>query len=542
MAALTDGLDAYLARFVEPRSDVDRLRAEVLAACQEAAVLPLARFTLTVPTGGGKTLASLAFALRHAVAHGLDRVIYVVPFTSIIEQNAAVFREALGEDVVLEHHSGFDDAVVGREARHKLRHAAPRFAAPVTVTTAVQFFESLFTDRPGRARKLPSFAKAVIVLDEAQTLPLELLRPCVAALDELALHYGSSVVLCTATQPALNQADGFKGGLEDVREIAPEPERLYRALERVRVVLPVVELDEAGLAARLAAAREVLCIVDTRLQARAVFAALTNAASDPEGCFHLSTWMCPMHRRRVLDEVRGRLVRGEPCRVVSTTLIEAGVDVDFPTVWRAECGLDQLAQAAGRCNRNGKRPAGESLVHVFRLKGAALSGERQRRVTMARSALAAHDDDPLSLQAVRDFFQKVYWLEGDGLDAKDLMPLHEERAVDWLFDFAEIARRFRMIEDEAEPVLIPFDDEARRLLGVLRAIQDRPPRDVMRKLQSYVVGLRTREVAGLIASGAAQTLGKHERLFELVAEGLYRDDVGLLFEDPTQRSAASNIV
>ena len=249
-----------------------------------------------------------------------------------------------------------------------------------------------------------------------------------------------------------------------------------------------------------------------------------------------------MHRRRVLDEVRGRLVRGEPCRVVSTTLIEAGVDVDFPTVWRAECGLDQLAQAAGRCNRNGKRPAGESLVHVFRLEGAALSGERQRRVTMARSVLASHDDDPLSLQAVRDFFQKVYWLEGDGLDAKDLMPLHEERAVDWLFDFAEIARRFRMIDDEAEPVLIPFDDKARGLLKVLRSFEDRPPRDVMRKLQSYVVGIRTRELAGLVASGAAQPVGRHERLFELVAEDLYRTDVGLVFEDPTARSAASNVV
>ena len=248
-----------------------------------------------------------------------------------------------------------------------------------------------------------------------------------------------------------------------------------------------------------------------------------------------------MHRRRVLDDVRGRLVRGEPCRVVSTTLIEAGVDVDFPTVWRAECGLDQLAQAAGRCNRNGRRPVGESLVHVFRLDGTNLTGGWQRRVAMARQALRQHDD-PLSLAAVRAFFQSVYWLEGEGLDAKKLMMLHEESWRSFDFNFAEIACNFRMIDDESEPVLIPFDDEARRLLGALRSFEDRPPRDVMRKLQSYVVGLRTRELAGLVASGAVQTVGRHERLFELVAEGLYRGDVGLGFDDPTMRSARSNVV
>jgi CRISPR-associated endonuclease/helicase Cas3 len=538
MAELSRRLNVHLARFGDARSEVDRLRAEVLAACRNAATGPLGRFTLTVPTGGGKTLASLAFALRHAVAHGLDRVIYVVPFTSVIEQNAQVFRKALGEDAVLEHHSGFDDDVIGKEARDKLRYAAPRFAAPVTVTTAVQFFESLFTDRPGRARKLPSFAKAVIVLDEAQTLPLDLLRPCVAALDELAANYGSTVVLCTATQPALNEADGFEGGLRDVTEIAPDPPRLYESLKRVRVQ-PVETLGVEALARRLAAERQVLAIVDTKRQAREVFAAL--AAIEPEGSFHLSTWMCPAHRRQTLDVIRARLTRGEPCRVASTTLIEAGVDVDFPTVHRAECGLDQLAQAAGRCNRNGRRPAAESVVQVFRLEGTSLNGERQRRVAMARSVLRQHDD-PLALAAVRAFFQQVYWLEGGGLDAKELMKLHEDRAVDWQFDFAEIALRFRMIDDESEPVLIPFDNEARRLLGVLRSFEDRPPRDVMRKLQSYVVGLRTRELAGLVASGAVQPVGRHERLFELVAGDLYREDVGLLFEDPTTRTAASNIL
>lgn len=530
MAELGRRLDRHLARFGAPERPVDVLRAEVLAACREAATLAPGRFTLTVPTGGGKTLASLAFALRHAALHGMDRVIYVVPFTSIIEQNAAVFREALGEDVVLEHHSGFDDAVLGKDARDKLRHAAPRFAAALTVTTAVQLFESLFTDRPGRARKPPAFARAVIVLDEAQTLPLKLLRPCVAALDELARHYGSSVVLCTATQPALNAADGFKGGFEDVREMAPEPGRLHRRLKRVRVE-PVVELAVEELAARLAAEPQVLAIVATKAQARAVFAALGEAAGE-EGRFHLSTRMCPMRRRAVLKSVEALLAAGEPCRVISTTLIEAGVDVDFPTVYRAECGLDQLAQAAGRCNRNGEQPAHESRVHVFRLVGAGLRGERDRRVKAARAVMRRHED-PLSLDAVRDFFKEVYWIEGDGLDARNLMALHEERAAALLFDFAEIARKFRMIKDETEPVIVLRDDEARRLLGVLRAVEGRPPPEFMRGLQQYVVGLHARQLAELLAAGAVQPVKGHERFFELVPGDLYRKDVGLVLDDPT---------
>ena len=219
---------------------MNRERATILAACREAAAERPGLFTLTVPTGGGKTLASLAFALEHALAHSLDRVIYVIPYTSIIEQNAAVFREALGAEAVLEHHSAFiDDPKTAPEAQDKLRLAMENWDAAVVVTTAVQFFESLFADRPSRCRKLHNIARSVVILDEAQTLPLPLLRPCVAALDELARNYGTSVVLCTATQPALietdDEATSFKGGFRDVREIAPEPKRLYQTFKRVTV-------------------------------------------------------------------------------------------------------------------------------------------------------------------------------------------------------------------------------------------------------------------------------------------------------------------
>jgi CRISPR-associated endonuclease/helicase Cas3 len=271
-------LDTHLARLGARADDtpVNRHRAEILEACRRAARQPPGLFTLTVPTGGGKTLASLAFALEHALEHGLDRVIYVIPYTSIIEQNAAVFREALGADAVLEHHSAFvDDPKAAPQARDKLRLAMENWGAAVVVTTAVQFFESLFADRPARCRKLHNTAKSVVILDEAQTLPLPLLQlqPCVAALDELARNYGTSIVRCTATQPALNETDelgtSFRGGLRGVREIAPDPKRLYQAFKRVTVE-QIGEQDDAALAARLLGHEQALCIVNTRARARAV--------------------------------------------------------------------------------------------------------------------------------------------------------------------------------------------------------------------------------------------------------------------------------
>ena len=307
---------------------------------------------------------------------------------------------------MLEHHSGFDEGVLDEDSRNKLRHVTASWDAPVIVTTAVQFFESLFADRPGKCKKLPSIANAVIVLDEAQTLPLPYLRPCVAVLGELVRNYGSSVVLCTATQPVLGKDRGFQGGLEDVREIAPEPERLYRALRRVSLAM-VVELDKTGLVARLLEHEQVLCIVDTRDQARDVAVQLDR----DEAHFHLSLNMCAKHRSLKLAEIRSRLKDGLPCRLVSTSLIEAGVDVDFPAVYRAETGLDQLAQAAGRCNRNGKRDWQDSLVQPFRFSGGPPKGERNRRVLAAQGALRRHDD-PLGLAALRTFFEEVYWSEG----------------------------------------------------------------------------------------------------------------------------------
>ncbi|MGV2979728.1 CRISPR-associated helicase Cas3' [Camelimonas sp. ID_303_24] len=354
-------------------SPLNMLRNDILAQVRGKASLPKGVFTLDVPTGGGKTLSSLAFALEHARHHGMDRIVYGIPFTSIVEQTAGIMREVFGDDdnrlVVLEHHSGFDAAsapeegvqAVGFEGIQKLRLAMENWAAPLVVTTNVQLFESLFSARPARCRKLHNLCNAVIVLDEAQSIPLNLLRPCVAALDELVRNYGCTVVLCTATQPALLAPD-FLGGFEQVTELAPEPDALHRELRRVTPRLRGV-LTDAELVQELGESQQGLVIVNNRVHARALYLAAKEAGF--EGVVHLTTRQTAADRRAILADVRRRLKAGEPCRVIATSLIEAGVDVSFPRVWRAETGLDSIVQAAGRCNREGERPASESFVDVF---------------------------------------------------------------------------------------------------------------------------------------------------------------------------------
>ena len=343
---------------------LNRLRSEILDHAVEQAAQPQGLFTLTVPTGGGKTFTSMAFALEHAKQHGMRRVIYVIPFTSIIEQNAAEFRKVfgeLGEQSVLEHHSTFDDGKLQNEAtKDKLRLASENWDAPIVVTTAVQFFESLFADRSSRCRKLHNIAGSVIILDEAQMLPLNLLLPIMQAIKELAQNYRCSIVMCTATQPAVQAENGFYRGFENVREIAPKPTALFDKLRRTTVQHIGTQTD-TDLLAKLGEHSQMLVIVNNRRHARSLY----DQAKHLDGTFHLTTLMCAKHRSQKLDEIRGRLKNGEPCRVIATSLIEAGVDVDFPLVMRAEAGLDSVAQAAGRCNREGKRSSENSFVWIF---------------------------------------------------------------------------------------------------------------------------------------------------------------------------------
>ncbi|MDR2881847.1 MAG: CRISPR-associated endonuclease Cas3'' [Azoarcus sp.] len=542
LAALQVKLNEKLSGF-KTDSDVNRLRAHILRHVREQAALPPGLFSLTVPTGGGKTLTSLAFALDHALKYGLKRIIYVIPFTSIIEQNAAEFRKAfgeLGETAVLEHHSTFDDdKLKDQNSRDKLRRATENWDRPVVVTTAVQFFESLFADRSSRCRKLHNIAGSVIILDEAQTLPVKLLRPCVAAIDELARNYRCSIVLCTATQPALqanegNPAEGFTNGLANVRELAPEPKNLYRQLERVHIT-HIGEQDDSALAERLRKNPQVLCIVNNRRHARALFEAICK---EP-GARHLSTFMCARHRSQILDAVRDDLKHGQPCRLISTSLIEAGVDVDFPYVLRAEAGLDSIAQAAGRCNREGRNARDDSLVHIFSTSDWSPPAElvqfaQAMRLTLGRT------DNPLSLDAINAYFREVYWQKGDeALDARNILGLIKDGGFDGI-PFETVAAKFRMIDNVQHPIIVPFkaggeeESPVKVLLQKLHFVES--PNAIARALQRYTVQVPESVFRALRDAGAVQPVEEQrfgEQFMVLVNEDLYDDHVGLSWGNPT---------
>ncbi len=540
---LRDKLDSTLSAF-SANSDVNRMRADILGHVRAQAGLEAGLFSLTVPTGGGKTLASLAFALDHAIAHGLRRVIYVIPYTSIIEQTAQVFRAAfadLGDAAVLEHHSAFiDDRTRNPEAQDKLRVAMENWDAPVVVTTAVQFFESLFADRPSRCRKLHNIAGSVVILDEAQTLPLHLLQPCVVALDELALNYRTSVVLCTATQPALHAADGFPGGLTGVRELAPDPPALYRKLQRV-TARHLGALDDDALASQLSDRDQVLCIVNNRRHARALF----ERIADRPGACHLTTLMFAKHRSRVLDDVRKRLRDGRPCRLVSTSLIEAGVDVDFPTVLRAEAGLDAIAQAAGRCNREGRRAVDASEVLVFSVANPdwAPPPELKQFAQVFREIHRHYAHDLLGLDAVHAYFQQLYWQKGaDQLDRHQLLSLLRNSRIESL-PFETLSAKFRMIESVMCPVIVPFDGDNDTAKNALQSLHfAKSCGAIARTLQPYLVQLPKAGYDALRAVQAIQPVapGRYgEQFMELVNPDLYHPSFGLRWDNPTFKASES---
>ena len=511
---------------------VNDLRQEVLEYSKKQALLSPGLFSLTVPTGGGKTLTSMAFALDHAIVNQLRRVIYVIPFTSIIEQNAKVFRDVfkeLGEDIVLEHHSAFDDAKFDgkEETKDKLRLVMENWDTPVVVTTAVQFFESLFSDRTSKCRKLHNITGSVIILDEAQMLPLKLLRPTMAAIDELSRNYKCTVVLCTATQPALKDPD-FHNGFQNVREIAPDPEKLYTRLERVTVQHIGVQTDEQ-LAERIQNNKQILVIVNNRRHAHALFELIDDGA----GHYHLTTLMCAAHRRKVLVEIRKQLKVGKPCKVISTSLIEAGVDVDFPMVMRAETGLDSVAQAAGRCNREGLKLKEESDVLIFTSPEWKAPPELDQYAASMRHVMRNHEGGLLTPEAIKAYFEDVYWRKGNKLDAKKLLKIHRDHYAKLTFSFQTIASEYRIIESHMHPIIIVYDDEAECLIKKLRYAEF--VGSIARKLQPYLVQVPEQAFVALKSAGAIARIQPErfgDQFWELINRSLYNKEAGINWDDP----------
>lgn len=530
---LAKQFNRFLQRFDNPQNELNYKRTETLKHCLALANHEPGFFALTVPTGGGKTYASMAFALNHAVKHDLKRIIYVIPFTGIIEQNATVFREALGDlgpHNILEHHSNFDwegnrksEDDETNNTTAKLKLAAENWDIPIIVTTNVQFFESLFANKKRSARKLHNIAKSVIIFDEVQVLPRGYLKPSLLAIQELVQNYGASAVFCTATQPSLQR---FFSAKTQFTELAPDPQDLFNFYRRVQVKNLGIQTDE-NLVSSLQAHRQALCIVNTRKHAKGVFAQLGAGEN-----YHLSTLMCPAHRQETMQKIRQRLADGEPCRVVSTQVMEAGIDLDFPVGYRAMAGLDSIIQAAGRVNREGKQTSGTMFVFTpkteFIKRTPAFIAQTG---AVAQGILQNFADDPTSIQAIEAYYQMLYTLQDEqSFDAKNILGYFDKGTGKPDFDFKIAAENFNLIEDNTVAVVIPYNDEAKRLIEKLKYTTF--PASVLRKLQIYTVNIYEREFMDLQSKGVILTIDEqYHVLDESWMEKYYHPKTGLMLPE-----------
>lgn len=515
LSALCDKLTAYISKWNNPTREIDILRQKILNSCIEKASAPRGIFSLTVPTGGGKTVASMAFALNHAVANSMKRIIYVIPYTSIIEQNAKVFRDILGQENVVEHHSQVSHELSedADELEYRSALATENWDAPVIVTTAVQFFESLYANRSSKCRKLHNIANSVIIFDEAQMIPSNNLRPCVAAIAELVRAYNATAVLCTATQPAIDEMLLEYSKKESVVELCPDVDGMFEKFRRTSFEKEG-RLTTDELVSRLESQQQVLCIVNTRKFAQEVYEALPS-----EGRFHLSTLMCPVHRKQKLDEIRERLKSGKTCRVVSTSLIEAGVDVDFPRVFREMAGLDSILQAAGRCNREGKRSAESSIVTVFESENKV-----NKLIAVNRDAAEETVRDwtqPNTTSTIERYF-KAYrdFLRND--DKSGVIAASEKGISGCGLPFEWIAKEFKLIDQNTFTVYISVG-EGKELISRLR--EGERSRELYRKAGMYSVSIYENHFNALINAGAAEPFGDDAAI--LTDLSLYSDEKGL---------------
>ena len=485
------------------------MRTEILeTAAQKGRLFGRGIYTMTVPTGGGKTLSSLRFALEHAVEHGLDRVIYVVPYVNIIEQTAETFRNILGNRNVLEHHSHGMSAGDEQELQ-RLELASENWDMPVIITTAVQFFESLFHNKPSRCRKLHNIANSVIIYDEAQMLPVKHWIPCVQALEELSASCRATQILCTATQPAIT----FPGKTVPL-EIVEDVKKYYGAFQRVTFKNAGL-LSLEAVAGRIMEEKQVLCIVNTKKTVQRLFHMLPEGEKN----FHLTTMMVPAHRKEILEEIKKRLHEKKACRVIATSLVEAGVDLDFAYVMREQAGLDSILQAAGRCNRNGERSPKDSIVEIFSLE-EQIPASMSQQVGVTRYVMREFEEWD-SLKAIEAYFQSWRDLRGkENLDEKEIMKKVNRYA------FREIARDFHLIENDTCTIYIPWKEEGERLIGQLR--KGLYHKELLRELGRYGVNVFEPHYRELVERGDVELI---HGVAVLANGALYHEDTGLEFQE-----------
>ena len=508
-------LENYISGWLK-NQDIDTVngrRTEILKNCLEMGKTEKGLFRLTVPTGGGKTVASLAFALRHALENKMDRIIYVIPYTSIIEQNAKVFRDILGEENVLENHCNVD--YESSEELLPMQLASENWDKPIVVTTNVQFFESLFANKSSKCRKLHNIANSVIIFDEAQMLPNDYLKPCIAMIEELVNNYQASAVLCTATQPALTSF--FHEGIS-AKELCPRMEEQFEFFKRT-VFENVGVLTENDLIQRLEKEYQALCIVNTKKRAQRIYKQLEG-----EGVYHLSTSMYPKHRRRILREIRERLQKNKKCILISTSLVEAGVDLDFQSVYRELAGVDSMIQAAGRCNREGLRPEKESKVYIFQFEGKEnVLGQRQQ-IDVAKSVITDNRDIS-DMESITQYFEMLYHMKGDSLDKKKILDEFRNKR----YNFAKVGKEFKLIEQNTKTIFINYETEANETLCLLK--ERGFTRSGMRKASQYCITVYENEFNKLYGIGSIQPISEDiEDFYELRDKEKYTEKIGLELE------------
>lgn len=512
---LLDKLEKYITEWLKntETESVNGRRTEILKACLENGEREKGLFRLTVPTGGGKTVASLAFALRHAVKHHMKRIIYVIPYTSIIEQNAAVFRRILGDENVLENHCNIDYEEA--EELKPMQLASENWDKPVVVTTNVQFFESLFSNKSSKCRKLHNMANSVIIFDEAQMLPNDYLKPCLTAIEELVINYKVSAVLCTATQPAL---DAFFCNIKQITELCPRTEEQFEFFKRVHFENDG-KLSEEDVEECLLRETQALCIVNTKKKAQKIYNAMRE-----DGVYHLSTSMYPKHRKRMLKQIKERLREGKRCIVISTSLVEAGVDLDFYTVYRQLSGIDSIIQAAGRCNREGKRTIEESKVVIFQFDDAEkVPGQRQQMDVS--KALLANECKIEDMQTVTRYFEMLYHMRGESLDKKKIC---EEFNGGW-HHFATVEREFKLIDENTVTVFVNQEEDAQEVIQDLK--NKGFTKSGMRRAVQYCVNLYKQEFEKYNDAGMLKLVSEDIKdFYELTDLEQYSEETGLNLE------------
>lgn len=490
---------------------LDQKRAEILSACRSAAQGERGIYRLTVPTGGGKTLSSLAFALEHATKYNLRRIIYVIPYINIISQTVDKFSEILGADNVLAHYSTAEYPLPEGEERSPAELAAENWDRPVVVTTNVQFFESLHSCRTSRCRKLHNIVNSVLIFDEAQMLPVGYLHSCMRAIEELAKNYGCTAVLCTATQPSL---DGLLSS--GVREICPDVPGLYDFFRRVTYKV-IGEHSDKDIAQMVNSCKSALCVVNSRRGARSIYGLIKG-----EGTYHLSTYMTPSSIAKKLEEIRDRLKENLPCIVVSTSLVEAGVDLDFPYVFREEAGLDSIIQAGGRCNREGKRDVADSVVTVFRRNEKNPRFDAVRAIT---SRICEDFDDIASPEAIRKYFKELYYINPsdttDKLDSKAIIPMLEKGS----FMYRSVDEKYKLIDKEQRQVLIPNENNAKLCDMIRKNIRNLY---IMRQAMRDCVSLYEDEFREIAKTGVLTDCGD---IAILEDPECYDENIGLIVKD-----------